>query len=62
MGLNRRKVEARRAETAEKEAAARRATEAQFLEDAGRLGRDPYNLLLYLVILPSDWVRPIGRS
>jgi hypothetical protein len=37
MGFNRRKMEARRAEAAEKEAAARRATEAQILEDAGRL-------------------------
>jgi hypothetical protein len=37
MGFNKRKMEARRAEAAEKEAAARRATEAQVLEDAGRL-------------------------
>jgi hypothetical protein len=37
MGFNKRKMEAWRAETAEKEAAARRATEAQILEDAGRL-------------------------
>jgi hypothetical protein len=37
MGFNKRKMEARRADAAEKEAAARRATEAQILEDAGRL-------------------------
>jgi hypothetical protein len=37
MGFNKRKMEARRAAAAEKEAAARRATEAQVLEDAGRL-------------------------
>jgi hypothetical protein len=37
MGFNKRKMEARRAEAAEKEAAARRATEAQILEDAGHL-------------------------
>jgi len=37
MGFNKRKMEARRAEAAEKEAAARPATEAQVLEDAGRL-------------------------
>jgi hypothetical protein len=37
MGFNRRKMEAQRASAAEKEAAAKRATEAQILEDAGRL-------------------------
>jgi hypothetical protein len=37
MGFNRRKMEARRAAAAEKEAAAKRATEAHILEDAGRL-------------------------
>ena len=37
MGFNRRKMEAQRAAGAEKEAAAKRATEAQILEDAGRL-------------------------
>jgi hypothetical protein len=37
MGFNRRKIEAQRAAAAEKEAAAKRATEAQILEDAGRL-------------------------
>jgi hypothetical protein len=37
MGFNRRKMKAQRAAAAEKEAAARRATEAQILEDAGRL-------------------------
>ena len=37
MGFNKRKMEARRADAAEKEAAARRATEAQILEDAGHL-------------------------
>jgi len=37
MGFNRRKMEAQRAAAAEKEAAAKRATEAQILEDAGRL-------------------------
>jgi hypothetical protein len=37
MGFNRRKMEARRAAAAEKKAAAQRATEAQILEDAGRL-------------------------
>ena len=37
MGFNRRKMEDRRRQAAEKEAAARRATEAQVLEDAGRL-------------------------
>jgi hypothetical protein len=37
MGFNRRKMEARRAAAAEKEAAVRRATEAQVLEDAGRM-------------------------
>ena len=37
MGFNRRKMQARRAAAAEKEAAAKRATEAQILEDAGRL-------------------------
>jgi hypothetical protein len=37
MGFNRRKMGAARAAVAEKEAAARRATEAQILEDAGRL-------------------------
>ena len=37
MGFNRRKMEAQRAAAAEKKAAAKRATEAQILEDAGRL-------------------------
>jgi len=37
MGFNRRKMEAQRAAAAEKEGAAKRATEAQILEDAGRL-------------------------
>jgi len=37
MGFNRRKMEAQRAAAAEKEAAAKRASEAQILEDAGRL-------------------------
>jgi hypothetical protein len=37
MGFNKRKAEARRAAAAEKEAAAKRATEAQVLQDAGRL-------------------------
>ena len=36
MGFNRRKIEAQRAAAAEKEAAAKRATEAQIIEDAGR--------------------------
>jgi hypothetical protein len=35
-GSNRRKMEAQRAAAAEKEAAAKRATQAQILEDAGR--------------------------
>jgi len=35
-GSNRRKMEAPRAAAAEKEAAAKRATQAQILEDAGR--------------------------
>jgi hypothetical protein len=35
MGFNRRKLEDRRREAAEKEAAGRRATDAQVLEDAG---------------------------
>jgi hypothetical protein len=37
MGFNKRKMGAQRAAAAEKEAAAKRATEAQVLEDAGRL-------------------------
>jgi beta-phosphoglucomutase-like phosphatase (HAD superfamily) len=37
MGFNRRKLEDQRREAAEKEAAARRATDAQVLEDAERL-------------------------
>jgi hypothetical protein len=37
MGFNRRKMEAQPAAAAEKEAAAKHATEAQILEDAGRL-------------------------
>ena len=37
MGFNRRKMGAQGAAAAEKEAAAKRATEAQILEDAGRL-------------------------
>jgi hypothetical protein len=37
MGFNRRKLEDQRRETAEKEAANRRATDAQVLEDAERL-------------------------
>ena len=37
MGLNKRKMEDRRRQAAEKEAAARRATEKQILEDADRL-------------------------
>jgi hypothetical protein len=37
MGFNKRKMEAQRAAAAEKEVAVRRATEAQILEDAGRL-------------------------
>jgi hypothetical protein len=37
MGFNRRKMEDQRREAAEKEAATRRATEAQVLEDAERL-------------------------
>jgi hypothetical protein len=37
MGFNKRKMQAQRAAAAEKEAAAKRATKAQVLEDAGRL-------------------------
>ena len=37
MGFNKRKMKTQRAAAAEKEAAAKRATEAQVLEDAGRL-------------------------
>jgi hypothetical protein len=37
MGFNRRKMEDQRREAAEKEAASRRATEVQILEDAERL-------------------------
>ena len=37
MGFNRRKMEDQRRDAAEKEAAARRATDAQVLEDAERL-------------------------
>jgi len=37
MGFNRRKLEDQRRQAAEKEAAARRATDAQVLEDAERL-------------------------
>jgi len=37
MGFNRRKMEDQRRQAAEKEAAARRATDAQVLEDAERL-------------------------
>jgi hypothetical protein len=37
MGFNKRKMEDRRRQAAEKEAAAKRATEAQVLQDAGRL-------------------------
>ena len=37
MGFNRRKLEDQRREAAEKEAATRRATDAQVLEDAERL-------------------------
>ena len=37
MGFNRRKLEDQRQQAAEKEAAARRATDAQVLEDAERL-------------------------
>jgi len=37
MGFNKRRMEAQRAAAAEKKAAAQRATEAQILEDAGRL-------------------------
>jgi hypothetical protein len=37
MGFNRRKLEDQRRETAEKEAASRRATDAQALEEAERL-------------------------
>jgi hypothetical protein len=37
MGFNRRKLEDQRHESAEKEAATRRATDAQVLEDAERL-------------------------
>ena len=37
MGFNRRKMEDRRRQAAEQDAAARRATEKQILEDAGRL-------------------------
>ncbi len=37
MGINRRKMEDRRRQAAEKEAAARRATEKQILEDANHL-------------------------
>jgi hypothetical protein len=37
MGFNRRKMEDQRRQAAEKEAAARRATDAQALEDAERL-------------------------
>jgi hypothetical protein len=37
MGFNRRKMEDQRREAAEKEAATRRATDPQVLEDAGRL-------------------------
>ncbi len=40
MGFNRRKVEDQRREAAEKEAAARRATDAQVLEDAERANRE----------------------
>jgi hypothetical protein len=37
MGVNKRKMQAQRAAAAEKEAAAKRVTEAQVLDDAGRL-------------------------
>jgi hypothetical protein len=37
MGFNKRKMKAQRAAAADKEAATKRATEAQVLEDAGRL-------------------------
>ena len=36
MGFNKRKMEDQRRDAAEKEAASRRATDAQVLEDAGR--------------------------
>jgi hypothetical protein len=54
MGFNRRKMEDPRREAAEKEAATRRATDAQVLEDAdggliapalGDIGRDPSRLV-----------------
>jgi hypothetical protein len=41
MGFNRRKMEDQRRQAAEKEAAARRATDAQVLEDAERLIAPP---------------------
>jgi hypothetical protein len=41
MGFNRRKMEDQRREATEKEAATRRATDAQVLEDAERLERAP---------------------
>ena len=41
MGFNRRKMEDQRRQVAEKEAAPRRATDAQVLEDADRLERAP---------------------
>ena len=60
MGFNRRKMEDKRRDAAEKEAASRRATDAQVLEDAERLiaawnerqaKRTPDDLL------PDDWRR-----
>jgi hypothetical protein len=33
----------------------------EYLEKYPAYVENPYNLLLCLVILPSDWVRPIGR-
>jgi hypothetical protein len=39
MGFNRRKMEAKRAAAADKEAASQRATEAQMLEDAIRVAQ-----------------------
>ena len=58
MGFNRRKMEDRRREAAEKEAASRRATDAQVLEDAERLiaaWNERQDLRAPMIFSPHNW-------
>jgi hypothetical protein len=53
LGFNRRKMEDQRREAAEKEAATRRATDAQVLEDAERLWNERQALRAPMIFSPT---------